>query len=143
MRNTLLTVIATAVIVGIGMLVITNDSSIGGLVSNSPTYTSANTSTGIEVGPQENVRVVATTSARSYLLLQHSGYSIDPIFCEADSDKAATALQGIQLGALAIAGSGTTTTAYEFSGDKGNLYVGSIRCTATASTTLLITEFKD
>lgn len=113
-----------------------SSASIGGVVANTPTHTVASVSSTDEVGPQENVRVVATTSRRSYLLLTSEGDGNVPVYCEGDQDKAATSGEGVRL-------STSTDMSFEFSADKGNLYVGSVRCTATASTTLLIVEYAD
>jgi hypothetical protein len=109
-----------------------------GRVQNTPTYSNANTSSVVTVGPQENVRVVATTSRRSYLRLQ-AGTGIADAYCEAQADAPATSGEGIMIGTTTSA----TYNVYEFTADKGNLYTGSLRCTASASTTLLVTEFSD
>lgn len=99
-----------------------------------PAFVAASSSA-VQVGPQENVRVVATSTNRSYLYLANDNISSGvPIYCKADGDKEAGLNQGIKLAT-------TTSGFYEFSPEKGNAYYGSIRCTASASSTLTITSY--
>ena len=138
--KTLQTIILTALVVVLGFIFVPQlkDKTLGGSAVNVPTFESAATSSAVTVGPQQNIQIVATTSSRSYLLLTNGSASTTDshaIFCRADYDKAAVANQGIKL-------SSTTGMTYEFTADKGNLYVGAVRCTAAASTTLLLHEYK-
>lgn len=97
------------------------------------THELASTDSTDEVGPDENVQVVATTS-RSYLKITSEGGGNVPVYCKADADKEAVTSEGIKLAT-------STSMSHEWAGDKGNLYRGGVRCTATASTTILISEY--
>ena len=108
----------------------------GGAINNGPTHLDNKVSNNVEIGPDEDNRLVATTSKRTYLSIMSEGDGGVPVYCEADADVAATAGEGIKL-------STSTSMIYEFTANKGNLYVGSVRCTATASTTVLVQEFVD
>lgn len=108
----------------------------GGAITNAPTYTDNNVSNNVEIGPDEDNRLVATTSRRSYLSVTSEGNGNVPVYCEANADAAATTQEGIKLAT-------STSMMYEFTANRGNLYVGSVRCTATASTTVLVVEFAD
>ncbi len=131
-----LSILITIVVLGAVGVALYSQPGQGGSITNAPTYKDNNVSNNVEIGPQEDNRLVATTSRRSYLLITSEGNGNVPVYCEADADVAATASEGIKL-------STTTSMAYEFTASRGNLYVGSVRCTATASTTVLVTEFAD
>lgn len=128
-------IFATVTIVGLALAIVSfaTPVTLGGIVDNSPVLLNSATSSAIQVGPQQNVRVIATSTARSYLLLQKDDSNNTVIYCRADQDIAASVNQGIMLNA--------TSTRYEFTYGSGNRYGGAVRCTAAASTTLLVTEF--
>ena len=135
MNNKIMIGIVAVALIG-GYFTFTNNSSIGGVITNAPTYKDSNVSNNIDIGPDEDNRLVSTTSRRSYLLITSEGNGNVPVYCEASADVPATTQEGIKL-------STSTSMMYEFTADRGNLYVGSVRCTATASTTVLVTEFAD
>lgn len=120
----------------------------GGVVSNVPTFMSAASSSAIIVGPDNSVQVVATSSKRNYLLLTDEAFntvtaatsssSNNDIYCRADQDQQSTVNQGIRLSGTAT----SSTSSYEFTADRGNLYTGAVRCSAKASTTLGILEYR-
>lgn len=94
----------------------------------------ANISSTDEVGPQENVRIVATSTNRVALTVMSTGSGDVPVYCEAAGDNDATSGEGIMLAT-------STSMIYEWTFDKGNLFGGALSCTATASTTVLIQQF--
>ena len=130
-------IIAIIVVIGmafvLGMAFESNDANLGGADSLPPIV--AASSTAVEVGPDENVQVIASSSRRSYLYIASDELIIDiPVYCRADGDKLAAVNQGIKL-------STTTSMVYEFTEDRGNMYGGAVRCTSAASSTLLVHEY--
>lgn len=107
---------------------------LGRTVTNAPTHTVAQSELTDECGPQENVQLVATTSKRSYLYVGKADGDGIIVSLGADNDNLAVVNEGAQVG---------STTPYEFSADKGNLYVGGVRCTASASTTVSVVQYAD
>lgn len=102
------------------------------------TFQSAATSSAITVGPQQNIQVVASSSLRTYLYISNEATSSGSsnIYCNPNADKPAGLGTGIKLG------TSTTQTYYEFASYRGNLYVGGLRCTSAASTTMTVVEFR-
>lgn len=82
--------------------------------------------TGIAVGPQVSTRVLATSTARLYAYLSNA--SATAVECNL-SDASSTVTNGLAIGA--------SGGSYHI--DQENLYTGSIQCSASASTTLLVT----
>lgn len=106
----------------------------GASADNLTTYQTAASSSAVIVGPQQNIRIVATSSLRNYLYVANDT-GVSAVFCKADQDKEAVLSQGIKLAT-------STSNFYEFTSSRGNLYVGAVRCTASASTTLILTEYR-
>lgn len=96
-----------------------------------PAITAA-TSSAVAVGPDEDIQIVASSS-RSYLYIANDT-GVGDVYCKADGDKAAALNEGIKI-------STSTAQFYEFFIEK-NPYDGAVRCMATASTTLVVTEFR-
>ena len=125
--------------VAIGMILIasffiTNKTDASGWYTG-PALT-ATTASIITVGPDTNVQISATSS-RSYLLVERDN-SVAAVYCNANGDAyASTTVTGGVSFKLAT----TTGEKYEFDLDT-NSYDGAVRCTATASTTLIVFELK-
>lgn len=98
-----------------------------GSISN-PTYlTTVSVNKSITVGPQNSVQALATSTARQWAYF--TATTTVPIFCNL-SDASSTYPTG----------SGVVIHSTEpFIINSENLYIGSIQCSATASTTLFIT----
>lgn len=94
----------------------------------------ASVSDTIEVGPQADVQIVASSS-RSYLYVARED-NVSPVYCNADGDNAA-----VIGGATSFILATSTSNYYEMYLDK-NPYDGAIRCTAAASTTVVVLEYK-
>lgn len=93
----------------------------------------ANRDTKVQVGPQQNIRVVATTTNRNFLRLENDTLAAD-VYCSADGDKIAVSGEGIKL-------SSSTPGSPFFEFDESLPYDGSVRCTAVASTSVSIVEY--
>jgi len=127
------TLILGIVLIAVVGIYFTQDNSLSLGTYNTPESITMKTSGSVTVGPDTNVSVVATTSRRAYLRLENTLDATAAVYCEANNDADATSIEGILLG--------TTTPAYEFTANRGNLYAGTINCTSVASSTLLVTEF--
>ena len=106
--------------------------------ANGPFITSAitaNQSLIVEVGPDTDVQVLASTS-RSYAMLSRDGQG-SPVYCNADGD----AVASTTLDQASFKLSTSTGETYEFHIEK-NPYDGAVRCTATASTSVIVFELK-
>ena len=133
MKNKIIIGIIVVVLIG-GYFMFSNNFSGGGF-AGSILPLSANISSSVEIGPDEDNRVFASSTRRVYAsLMVIEAPGISAVYCEANGDAAATSGEGILLAS-------TTSRLYEFTSDKGNLFAGSLRCTATASTTVLIQQF--
>lgn len=135
MKGIIIALIIGIVIGGIVAFVyVDGKSGVGGFAGNIHPLSASISSTD-EVGPDENVRVVASSTNRAYLSIQSDGNGNVPVYCEANGDNLAVSGEGIKLA------TSSNDMLYEFTSDKGNLFGGSLRCTATASTTLLIQQY--
>lgn len=90
----------------------------------------------VTVGPQTNVQVLASTS-RSYAQITRDTLNA-AVYCNANGDRYASTTA---TGGLSFKLSTSTGEVYEFGLEK-NPYDGAVRCTATASTTIIVYELK-
>lgn len=96
----------------------------------------ATTASIVTVGPQTDVQISATSS-RSYLLVERDN-GVAAVYCNANGDRSASTTV---TGGVSFKLSTSTGESYEIELDK-NGYDGALRCTATASTTLIVFELK-
>lgn len=94
----------------------------------------ANKNTVVTVGPDTNVQILATTS-RAYANIAREGL-VAAVYCNGNGDQAANAST-----AVTFKLSTTTGEVYEYFLEK-NPYDGAVRCTASASTTIIVSEIK-
>lgn len=94
----------------------------------------ASVSTAIDVGPDQDIQILATSSSRTYVSLMTAGEGGAVVYCEANSDIAATSGEGVAIAS-------TTALLYEWTSDKGNLFSGALRCTSTATSTMFVQQF--
>lgn len=106
---------------------------LSGVGASGPSYLVAATSSSVVVGPQQNIQIVATSSLRTYLEIMKDLGDVS-VYCRGDNDMPAIVNNGIKI-------STSTDNFYVWSEKKGNNYVGGLRCTASASTTVLVTAY--
>jgi hypothetical protein len=137
-KRTLITLgaVVTGIVLVLCGLVATNNASIsiGGQMAGEPKFNVAATSSRMIVGPQSSTQVVATSSYRYFLYVANSN-QVAGVYCRGDNDKKAFFNEGILIAS-------TTQNYYEWSIHSGNLYKGGLQCVATASTTILVTEYR-
>jgi len=96
----------------------------------------AQTAAIVTVGPDTNVQVLASSS-RSYALIQRDG-SQAAVYCNGNGDAGASTTA---TGGTSFKLSTSTGESYEYHLEK-NPYSGAIRCTATASTSVIVYELR-
>lgn len=96
----------------------------------------AKTNTIVTVGPDTNVQVLATTSDRAYAYFAREN-GVAAVYCNANGDQYASTT----LPAVSFKLSTTSGEVYEMYLEK-NPYNGAVRCTASASTTIIVSEYK-
>ena len=87
------------------------------------------------MGPDSNVQVLATTSDRAYAYFA-TGSGVSAVSCNGNGDQLANSST-----AVTFKLSTTTGHVYEMYLEK-NPYNGAVRCTAAASTTIIVSEYK-
>ena len=96
----------------------------------------ANKSQRVTVGPQSNIQILASTSRTYAMVTRDIGNAV--VYCNANGDRFASTTA---TGGVSFKLSTSTGETYEF-GLENNPYDGAVRCTATASTTLIVFELK-
>ena len=125
--------VVIAVTVGFLVSTLSSDAQVGGTL---PANT-ARHSDSVSVGPQEDIQVSASSSGRTYLALQYDTTSVGvDVWCNADQDNAATVGEGVLIASTTDDGG-----KHVWSFATGNPYQGGVRCTASATTTILRTEY--
>lgn len=97
---------------------------------------SASKSQRVTVGPQSNVQILAT-GTRSYAQITRDTLNA-AVYCNANGDRLASTTV---TGGVSFKLSTSSGEVYEFGLEK-NPYDGAVRCTATASTTIIVFELK-